>query len=108
MHIPIKDITYIHGDPTILWKEEEVQVMIIKEELRYAIPANFSYGWSNLEKIRKLILYGVRFKPECKEGFLSDRHILIRLTNMKDYVHVMSKLTYFLKAKDRYNIICDL
>ncbi|KAG5610686.1 hypothetical protein H5410_021967 [Solanum commersonii] len=69
MPIPFKDITSIHGDPTVLWEEEE---------------------------------------PECKEGFLSDRHILIRLTNMKDYVHVMSKSTYFLKAKDQYNIRCDL
>ncbi|WMV25336.1 hypothetical protein MTR67_018721 [Solanum verrucosum] len=82
--------------------------MIIKEGLQYAITENFSYGWSNLEKICKLVLYGVRFKHECKEGFLSDRHILLRLTNMKDYVHVISKPTYFLKAKDQYNIKCDL
>ncbi|WMV25408.1 hypothetical protein MTR67_018793 [Solanum verrucosum] len=81
--------------------------MIIKKDLQYASEI-FSYGWSNLEKIRKLILYGVRFKPECKEGFLSDGHILIRLTNMNDYVYVMSKSTYFLKAKDLYNIRCDL
>ncbi|WMV25334.1 hypothetical protein MTR67_018719 [Solanum verrucosum] len=64
MPIPIKDITYIHGNPTVLWEEEEVQIMIIKEELQYAITENFSYGWSNLEKIRKLIFYGVRFKSE--------------------------------------------
>ncbi|KAG5610731.1 hypothetical protein H5410_022012, partial [Solanum commersonii] len=93
MPIPIKDITYIHGNPTVLWEEEEVQIMIIKEELQYAITEIFSYGWSNLEKIRKLILYGVRFKSKFKEGFLSNRHILIRLTNMKDYTDIISDVT---------------
>ncbi|KAG5610643.1 hypothetical protein H5410_021924 [Solanum commersonii] len=63
MPIPIKDINSIHGDPTVLWEEEEVQIMIIKRDLH------------------------VRFKPECKEGFLSDGPILIRLTNVNDYAH---------------------
>ncbi|KAG5610744.1 hypothetical protein H5410_022025 [Solanum commersonii] len=35
----------------------------------------------------------VRFKPDCKEEFLSDRHILIRLTNKKDYFILETETT---------------
>ncbi|KAG5610648.1 hypothetical protein H5410_021929, partial [Solanum commersonii] len=78
LYIPIKDHYGVR-----LWEEEEIRIKIIKEGLQY----------SNLENIRKLILYGVRFKPECKEGFLSDRHILIQLTNMKDYTDIILDVT---------------
>ena len=27
--IPIKDLIYVHGEPTVLWEEEEVDNMII-------------------------------------------------------------------------------
>jgi len=98
MPIPIKYITYIHGEPTILWEEEEVETIIIKEVLPFAIIGNFSFGWSELEEILKLVLYCVRFKAECKARFLSDRHILVRLTTMQYYLNVMSKIGIFFEG----------
>uniref|UniRef100_M1DBB8 Uncharacterized protein n=1 Tax=Solanum tuberosum TaxID=4113 RepID=M1DBB8_SOLTU len=53
-HIPIKDINYTHGKPTVLWEEEEVETIIIKENLPFAIIENFSYAWSELEETRKI------------------------------------------------------
>ncbi|WMV39538.1 hypothetical protein MTR67_032923 [Solanum verrucosum] len=44
----------------------------------------------------------VRDQGKCKIVFLRDRYVLIRLTTMEDYIHVMSKPTYFLRAKDGF------
>ncbi|MCE3051026.1 hypothetical protein HAX54_048779, partial [Datura stramonium] len=100
--IPIKEINYAHGKPIILWEEEEVNSMIEQENLQFALIGKFSYGWQKLDEIRKIIPLQCEVKVECKIGFLRDRHILIRLSTMKDYVHIMSKLAYFLRAKSGY------
>ncbi|KAK4738908.1 hypothetical protein R3W88_002605 [Solanum pinnatisectum] len=76
--------------------------MIIQEDLKFAVIGKFSYGWPELEEIRKIVPLQCEIKVECKIGFLKDRHVLIRLTTMEDYVHVMSKLAYFLRAKDGF------
>ncbi|XP_059288170.1 uncharacterized protein LOC132041477 [Lycium ferocissimum] len=41
-------------------------------------------------------------KSECRIGYLCERHLLLRLSSMEDYIHVMSKLAYYLKAKDGF------
>lgn len=76
--------------------------MIIQENLQYAVVGKFFYGWPDLEEIRKTVPIQCEIKGDCKIGFLSDRHILIRLTTMEDYVHVMSKPAYFLHVKDGF------
>lgn len=43
MSITIKDNTYIHGDPTVLWEQEEVQIIITKKGIQYSIIESFSY-----------------------------------------------------------------
>lgn len=35
--IPIKDITYVHGEPIVLWEEKEVDNMIVQENLQFAV-----------------------------------------------------------------------
>uniref|UniRef100_M1DRG6 DUF4283 domain-containing protein n=1 Tax=Solanum tuberosum TaxID=4113 RepID=M1DRG6_SOLTU len=82
--IPIKDITYVHSESTVLWDEEEVDNMVIQEDLEFAVIEKFSYGWPELEEIRKIMPLQYKIKAECKIGFLRDRHVLIRLTTMED------------------------
>lgn len=41
--IPLKLITYQHGEPIVLWDQHEVEQMIINENLQYAIIDKFSY-----------------------------------------------------------------
>ncbi|KAH0669464.1 hypothetical protein KY285_023626 [Solanum tuberosum] len=43
--IPLKPISYLHEEPRIVWEEEEVEHMIIKENLEFAVIGKFSYGW---------------------------------------------------------------
>ncbi|WMV14147.1 hypothetical protein MTR67_007532 [Solanum verrucosum] len=70
--------------------------MIIKENIQFAIIAKFSYGWPEMEEIRRTIPLQCEIKAECKLGFLRDKPVLIRLTTLEDYVQVMSKPAYFL------------
>ncbi|KAG5591060.1 hypothetical protein H5410_041574 [Solanum commersonii] len=43
---PIKDITYVHGEPIVLWvDEEEVNNMIIHEDLQFTIIGKSSFIW---------------------------------------------------------------
>lgn len=37
----IKQIAYLHGEPRIIWKEEQVEQMIINEDLQYAVIGKF-------------------------------------------------------------------
>ncbi|KAH0714915.1 hypothetical protein KY284_007820 [Solanum tuberosum] len=100
--IPVKEIIVTHGEPSVLWEEEEVNNMILQENLQYAIVGKFSYGWPELDEIRKIVPLQYDIKAKCNISFLRDRHILIRLTSMDKYVYVMSKSAYFLMANDGY------
>lgn len=42
--IPMKVITYLHGEPRVVWEEDEVDQMIVNENLQYAMIGMFSYG----------------------------------------------------------------
>ncbi|KAH0713632.1 hypothetical protein KY289_009591 [Solanum tuberosum] len=53
--IPMKPLTNLHGEPKIVWEEEEIQQMIINEKLQYAVMGKFLYGWPDIQELRKLI-----------------------------------------------------
>ncbi|KAG5605758.1 hypothetical protein H5410_027250 [Solanum commersonii] len=42
--IPMKPITYLHGEPRVIWEEAEMKKMIQNENLQYAVIGKFSYG----------------------------------------------------------------
>ncbi|KAG5610649.1 hypothetical protein H5410_021930 [Solanum commersonii] len=56
---------------------------------------------SQNKRFVKLVLYGVRFKAECKVGFLSDRHILIRHTTIWVYYQRQSKVGTLVQPRGR-------
>ncbi|KAH0669629.1 hypothetical protein KY285_023796 [Solanum tuberosum] len=46
--LTLKPISYLHGEPRVLWEEEEIETMIIKEKLNFAVIGKFSYGWPEI------------------------------------------------------------
>ncbi|KAG5576916.1 hypothetical protein H5410_057050 [Solanum commersonii] len=47
--LPLKPISYLHGEPQVIWEQEEVNQMIINENLEYAVIEKFSYGWPEIQ-----------------------------------------------------------
>lgn len=47
-----KQITYLHGEPLIVWEEEKVSQMFMNEDLQYAVIRNFAYGWLDIHELR--------------------------------------------------------
>ncbi|KAH0632725.1 hypothetical protein KY284_035511 [Solanum tuberosum] len=94
--IPMKPIAYLHGEPRIIWEEEEVEHMIIKENLEFAVIGKFSYGWPEIQDLRKLIPKHCELRRECKIGLLSNMHVLIRASCLEDYVNLLSKSAFYL------------
>lgn len=53
--VPMKLITYLRGEPQVIWEQEEVHQMIVNENLEYAVIGKFSYGWPNFHELRRII-----------------------------------------------------
>ncbi|MCD9642295.1 hypothetical protein HAX54_028998, partial [Datura stramonium] len=51
--IQIKSVKVVKGVPSIRWREAEVQRMNVYQNLQLAAIGKFSYGWPNLERLRK-------------------------------------------------------
>ncbi|WMV25946.1 hypothetical protein MTR67_019331 [Solanum verrucosum] len=92
----MKPIVFLHGETRVIWEEEEVEQMIIKENLEFAVVGKFSYGWPEIQELRKLIPKQCELKAECNVGVLSNRHILIRASCLEDYVNLLSKPTFYI------------
>lgn len=60
----------------------------------------FSYGWPEVQELRKLIPKQCELKGECMIGLLNKRHILIRETLLEDYVHLLCKPTFYITQKN--------
>ncbi|WMV32988.1 hypothetical protein MTR67_026373, partial [Solanum verrucosum] len=86
-----KQISYLHGEPRILWEEEEVDQMIIKEDLQFAVIGKFLYSWPDIQDLRRLIPKQYEMKGEVNIGLLSNRYILIQASRLEDYVSLLSK-----------------
>ncbi|KAH0717259.1 hypothetical protein KY285_013290 [Solanum tuberosum] len=94
--VTMRPISYLHGEPRIVWDEEEVTQMIYKENLQYAVIGKFSYGMPEIKELRKIIPKQCELKGECIIGLLGTRHVLIRTEIMEDYVKFLSKPAFYL------------
>ncbi|XP_019241772.1 PREDICTED: uncharacterized protein LOC109221779 [Nicotiana attenuata] len=97
--ITLRRAQFFQGQPTICFTEAEVERMNQIEGLQYAVVCKFSYGWPDLNEIRRIVPIQCGIKGECKIGYLRDRHILIRLTLWQDFVDFSSKGVYYIKDK---------
>lgn len=98
--VPMKPISYLHGEPQVIWEQEEVDQIIINENLEFAVIGKFSYGWPEIQELRRLIPKQCDLKGECKIGLLSNRHILIRASLVEDYVHLLSKPSFYIAQRN--------
>uniref|UniRef100_M1DHN1 DUF4283 domain-containing protein n=1 Tax=Solanum tuberosum TaxID=4113 RepID=M1DHN1_SOLTU len=94
--IPMKQVAYLHGEPKIVWEEEEVEHMIINEDLQLAVIGKFSYGWLEIQELRRLIPKQCELKGDVNNGLLSNRYVLIRTTLLEDYVTLLSKPQFYI------------
>ncbi|XP_060194982.1 uncharacterized protein LOC132624180 [Lycium barbarum] len=98
--LPMKNITYLHGEPMVVWEEKEIDHMIIKEKLQYAVMGKFSYGWPDVKELKTLIPKQCGLKGEAIIGLLSNRYVLIRASSLEDYVTLLSKPAYYIMHKN--------
>lgn len=42
--IPMKPVVYLHGEPRVVWEEDEINQMIVNENLQFVVIGMFSYG----------------------------------------------------------------
>jgi len=94
--IPLKPVTYLHGEPQVIWEQDEVNQMIVNENLEYAVIGKFSYGWPDIQDLRRLIPKQCELKGDCNIGLLSNRHVLIRASLLEDYVNLLSKPAFYI------------
>lgn len=52
--IPMKLVTYLHGEPIVQWEQKEVDQMIINENLEYAVRRKFTYGWVRNSRFKEI------------------------------------------------------
>lgn len=62
---------------------------------------NFSYGWLEIQELRKIILKQYDLKRERKIMLLNNKHILVRATLLEDYVMLLSKPTFYITHRNR-------
>ncbi|WMV53891.1 hypothetical protein MTR67_047276 [Solanum verrucosum] len=101
----MKPVTIVEGIPRIKWTESEVERMNIKQNLEFAIIGKFSHGWPDLEFLRKAIPSQCGIKGECMIGLLRNRHVLIRLSYMEDYINIISKGVYYITYSEGYSYL---
>jgi len=42
---PLTNLTYLHGEPRVIWKEKEVEHIIVNEDLEFVVVENLhTYG----------------------------------------------------------------
>ncbi|KAK4707352.1 hypothetical protein R3W88_033079 [Solanum pinnatisectum] len=67
--LPLKPITYLRGEPRVVWTEEEVTQMITNEELEFVVIGKLSYGWPDIQDLRKLIPTQCELKGDGTSDF---------------------------------------
>ncbi|KAK4371635.1 hypothetical protein RND71_007019 [Anisodus tanguticus] len=95
--IPLKPITYLHGEPTIRFTNQEVASMVEQQDLKYAVVGKFSHGMPSIAFLRTAIPKQCSLKAEVNIGFLHNRHVLIRCSIEEDYVTLMSRPNFWIK-----------
>lgn len=100
--IPRKPVQLIDGFPRIKWTEAEVCCMNIIENLQYVVISKFSYGWPDLDIPRNVIPLQCGIKGDCTIGLFQNRHMLIRLSSMEDYVNIISKGSFYITCNEGY------
>ncbi|XP_070005549.1 uncharacterized protein [Nicotiana sylvestris] len=96
-NVAIKHIEYLHGEPIVRWKKQELRQSIAQQGLNLAVLGKFSYGKPGIHDLRKALPTQCELKGPCSVGLIEHNHVLIKLSLMEDYIHLLSKPAYYLK-----------
>lgn len=97
--VQIKPVEYLHGEPLILWKKSEENQSITQQGLQLAVWGKLPYGKPVIQELRKAIPIQCEIKGPYSIGLIQDTHVLIKLSLMEDYIHLLSKPAFYLKAQ---------
>ncbi|XP_075087644.1 uncharacterized protein LOC142169650 [Nicotiana tabacum] len=61
--IPLRRITFLHGKLMVKFTKSEVERMNVIEGLQYAVVGKLSYGWPDLQELRRII------RAQAKDGY---------------------------------------
>jgi len=92
----LKQIQYVHGEPTIQFTKGERQVFAQEEGLHQAVIIKFSSDTLEVKDLRTVLPKHLGIKGNCLVGLLARRHILLRIDQYEDYVVALSKSVSFL------------
>lgn len=100
--ITLRRAAILNGQPIIKFTEVEVERMNVIEGLQYAVVGKLSYGWPDLQQLRRMIPGQCGTKGECNIGVLRDKHVLNRMTLWEHFISFKSKNAHYIKDKDGY------
>ncbi|OIT05238.1 hypothetical protein A4A49_65316 [Nicotiana attenuata] len=89
--VNLKPVELLHGEPMVRWKTLEVKQSIMQQGLHLEGLGKFSYGKPAIQELRKAIPIQCELKGSCSVGLIEDSHVLIKLSLMEDYIHLLSK-----------------
>ncbi|OIT21316.1 hypothetical protein A4A49_56898, partial [Nicotiana attenuata] len=99
-NVALKPTEYLHGEPIVRWKIQEVCQSISQQGLNLAVLGKFSYGKPWIHDLRKVLPIQCELKSPCSVGLIEDSHVLIKLLLMEDCIHLLSKPAYYLKIQN--------
>ncbi|WMV19584.1 hypothetical protein MTR67_012969, partial [Solanum verrucosum] len=102
--LQLKQIHYVHGEPTIQFTKGERQVFAQKEGLHQAVIIKFSSDTLEVKDLRTVLPKHLGIKGNCLVGLLARRHILLRINQYEDYVVPLSKSISFLPFHGQQHI----
>lgn len=97
-----KEVTMVEGVPHIKWTEKEVDRMNQIENLQFTVIGKFTYEWTDLDELRRIIPQQCEIKGGCQIRFFRSKHTLIRLTLQEDFINLISKGALYITCKDGY------
>lgn len=97
--VTIKPIEYIHGEKFLRWKKPEVRQSITQHGLQLAVLGKVLCGKPMIHELRKVIPIQYELNGPCLIELIEDNHVLIKITLMEDYVHLLFKSAFYLKAQ---------
>ncbi|OIS98755.1 hypothetical protein A4A49_60918, partial [Nicotiana attenuata] len=98
-NVALKPIEYLHGEPIVRWKKQEVRKSIAQQGLNLAVLGMFSYGKPGIHELRKVLPIQCELKGPCSVSLIEDNHVLVKLSLIEDYIHLLSKPAYYLRIQ---------